>query len=153
MGYVKKDRLAYMGVDFHRIFKARRKILWLPKRGFDSRLFTIIIVSEDNALAGAVVAIQTFGDFLGLHPHLHILCTDRCSRWVKRHIPVQGRQRGEVFWRPGMVPQKTAGCKHSPPCALMYRVRVSRWLGAMVTSVMSVAGKEKYWTRMTPSIL
>jgi len=27
---------------------------------------------------GAVIAIQTFGDFLGFNPHLHVLCSDGC---------------------------------------------------------------------------
>jgi hypothetical protein len=31
-----------------------------------------------QAVPGAVIAIQTFGDFLGFNPHSHILCTDRC---------------------------------------------------------------------------
>ena len=35
-------------------------------------------VPEDDAVPGAVIAIHTFGDFLGWHPHLHILCTDGC---------------------------------------------------------------------------
>lgn len=29
-------------------------------------------------MSGAVVAIQTFGDFLGFHPHRHILVSDGC---------------------------------------------------------------------------
>lgn len=29
-------------------------------------------------MPGAVVAIQTFGGFLGFHPHLHILVSDGC---------------------------------------------------------------------------
>ena len=33
-------------------------------------------VQEEEAVPGAVVAIHSFGDFLGWHPHLHILCTD-----------------------------------------------------------------------------
>ncbi|MFO7740095.1 MAG: transposase [Desulfatiglandaceae bacterium] len=33
---------------------------------------------EEDAVPGAVVAIHSFGDFLGWHPHLHILCTDGC---------------------------------------------------------------------------
>jgi hypothetical protein len=33
---------------------------------------------DDKAVPGAVVAIQTFGDFLGFHPHLHILVSDGC---------------------------------------------------------------------------
>ncbi len=27
---------------------------------------------------GAVIAIQTLGDFLGFNPHLHVLCSDGC---------------------------------------------------------------------------
>ena len=33
---------------------------------------------EGGAVPGAVIAIQTFGDFLGFNPHLHILCSDGC---------------------------------------------------------------------------
>ena len=29
-------------------------------------------------IPGAVIAVQTFGDFLGFHPHLHILCRGGC---------------------------------------------------------------------------
>ncbi|MFO7600951.1 MAG: transposase [Candidatus Desulfacyla sp.] len=36
------------------------------------------VVPEEDAVPGAVVAIHSFGDFLGWHPHLHILCTDGC---------------------------------------------------------------------------
>jgi hypothetical protein len=35
-------------------------------------------VPEEGAVPGAVIAIHTFGDFLGWHPHLHVLCTDGC---------------------------------------------------------------------------
>ena len=35
-------------------------------------------VPEEDAVPGAVIAIHTFGDFLGWHPHLHVLCTDGC---------------------------------------------------------------------------
>ena len=35
-------------------------------------------VPEKDAVPGAVIAIHTFGDFLGWHPHLHVLCTDGC---------------------------------------------------------------------------
>jgi hypothetical protein len=30
------------------------------------------------AIPGAAIAIQTFGDFLGYHPHRHILFLDGC---------------------------------------------------------------------------
>ena len=32
----------------------------------------------DSAAPGAVVAVQTFGDFLNFNPHLHIVATDGC---------------------------------------------------------------------------
>jgi len=35
-------------------------------------------VSEESSVPGAVIAIQSFGDFLGFNPHLHILGTDGC---------------------------------------------------------------------------
>ncbi|HDR15672.1 MAG TPA: IS91 family transposase, partial [Desulfobacteraceae bacterium] len=38
----------------------------------------IVPVPEEDAVSGAVVAIHSFGDFLGWHHHLHILCTDGC---------------------------------------------------------------------------
>jgi hypothetical protein len=40
--------------------------------------FFTAVVTEKEAVPGAVIAVQTFGDFLGFHPHLHILCTDGC---------------------------------------------------------------------------
>jgi endonuclease III len=33
---------------------------------------------EESAVPGAVFAIQSFGDFLGFNPHLHVLCSDGC---------------------------------------------------------------------------
>jgi len=36
------------------------------------------VVPGEDAVPGAVIAIHSFGDFLGWHPHLHILCTDGC---------------------------------------------------------------------------
>jgi hypothetical protein len=35
-------------------------------------------VPEEDTVPGAVIAIQSFGDFLGFNPHLHIPCTDGC---------------------------------------------------------------------------
>ena len=35
-------------------------------------------VSSEEAMPGAVIAIQTFGDFLNFNPHLHIIATDGC---------------------------------------------------------------------------
>ena len=33
---------------------------------------------QDDPIPGAVIAVQTFGDFLGFNPHCHILVTDGC---------------------------------------------------------------------------
>jgi len=35
-------------------------------------------VNKQDAAPAAVASIQTFGDFLGFNPHLHILCADGC---------------------------------------------------------------------------
>jgi hypothetical protein len=35
-------------------------------------------VQEEDAMPGAVIAIQTFGDFLVFNPHCYILVTDGC---------------------------------------------------------------------------
>ena len=42
------------------------------------RMFLRETVPQRGAVPGAVIAIQTFGDFLGFHPHCHVLCTDGC---------------------------------------------------------------------------
>ena len=39
---------------------------------------------EENAIPGAVIAIQTFGDFLNFNPHCHVLCTDGVFMKVAR---------------------------------------------------------------------
>ena len=33
---------------------------------------------ENDPIPGAVIAVQTFGDFLGFNPYCHILVTDGC---------------------------------------------------------------------------
>ena len=42
------------------------------------KLFYTTGVRDPKAVPSAVVAIQIFGDFLGFHPHLHILVSDGC---------------------------------------------------------------------------
>jgi hypothetical protein len=49
----------------------------LSRCAWDSlKVFFRAIVPEEDAIPGAVIAIQTFGDFLGFNPHCHALCTD-----------------------------------------------------------------------------
>ena len=40
------------------------------------KVFFQTIVPEEDAVPGAVITIQTFGDFLNFNPHCHVLCTD-----------------------------------------------------------------------------
>jgi len=42
------------------------------------KVFLQDAVHENNPIPGAVIAVQTFGDFLGFNPHCHILVTDGC---------------------------------------------------------------------------
>jgi len=63
-----------------RYFLYDRKLLAdLSRCAWESlKVFLKEAVPENDALCGAVIAIQTFGDFLGLNPHCHILMTDGC---------------------------------------------------------------------------
>ena len=42
------------------------------------------VIPQNNPILGAVIVIQTFGDFLGFDPHCHFLVTDGCFLW-ERH--------------------------------------------------------------------
>ena len=63
-----------------RYFLYDRKLLSdLSRCGWKAlKAFYTTGVREQKAVCGAVVAIQTFGDFLAFHPHLHILVSDGC---------------------------------------------------------------------------
>lgn len=41
-------------------------------------LYYKIEVGKDNTMLAATASIQTFGNFLGFNPHLHILASDGC---------------------------------------------------------------------------
>ncbi|HKK90596.1 MAG TPA: transposase [Desulfobacteraceae bacterium] len=36
------------------------------------------VVSDENAVPGASITVQTYGDFLNFNPHLHAIVTDGC---------------------------------------------------------------------------
>ncbi len=63
-----------------RYFLYDRKLLAaLSRSAWESlKLFMQQAVPEKEPIPGAVIAIQTFGDFLGFNPHCHILMTDGC---------------------------------------------------------------------------
>ena len=63
-----------------RYFLYDRKLLaYLSRCAWESlKIFLQDAVPERNTIPGAVIAIQTFGDFLGFNPHCHILVTDGC---------------------------------------------------------------------------
>jgi len=49
-----------------------------PEKFVSSILVMQEAVPEKEPIPGAVIAVQTFGDFLGFNPHCHILVTDGC---------------------------------------------------------------------------
>jgi hypothetical protein len=63
-----------------RYFLYDRKLLaGLSRCAWDAlKVFLQHSVPETDPILGAVIAIQTFGDFLGFNPHCHILVTDGC---------------------------------------------------------------------------
>jgi hypothetical protein len=58
-------------------------------------------VPEKNPIPGAVIAIQTFGDFLGFNPHCHVLVTDGCfyGRGMFRVAPPLDLKKLEAIFR------------------------------------------------------
>jgi len=63
-----------------RHFLYERKLLSdLSRCGWEAlKLYFKKAVKGKKAVPGAVVSIQTFGDFLGFNPHLHVLISDGC---------------------------------------------------------------------------
>ena len=68
-----------------RYFLYDRKLLaGLSRCAWESlKIFMQQAVPEKEPIPGAVIAVQTFGDFLGFNPHCHILLTDGCFYGVK----------------------------------------------------------------------
>ena len=66
------------------------------------KIFIREAVPEKNPIPGAVIAIQTFGDFLGFNPHCHILVTDGCfygDRGMFRVAPPLELKKLEAIFR------------------------------------------------------
>jgi len=63
-----------------RYFLYDRKLLSdLSRCGWEAlNLYFKKAVTGKKSVPGAVIAIQFFGDFLGFHPHLHVLISDGC---------------------------------------------------------------------------
>jgi hypothetical protein len=63
-----------------RYFLYDRKLLsGLSRCGWESlKTFFKSTTTDPKAVPGAVIAIQSYGDFLGFNPHLHILISDGC---------------------------------------------------------------------------
>jgi hypothetical protein len=57
----------------------RKLLADLSRCAWDTlKVFFKDTVHEKETIPGAVIAVQTFGDFLGFNPHCHILVTDGC---------------------------------------------------------------------------
>jgi hypothetical protein len=79
-----------------RYFLYNRKLLAdLSRCGWESlKAFFQEAVSEEDALPGAVIAIQSFGDFLGFNSHLHVLTSDGCFYGQGMFRPALARKVG-----------------------------------------------------------
>ncbi|HPC33982.1 MAG TPA: transposase [Syntrophales bacterium] len=87
-----------------RYFLYDRKLLAdLSRCAWESlKIFLREAVPEKEPIPGAVIAIQTFGDFLGFNPHCHILVTDGCfygSRGMFRVAPLLELKKLEAIFR------------------------------------------------------
>jgi hypothetical protein len=57
----------------------RKRLTDLSRCGWESlKAYFTSCSRHSDAVPGAVIAIQTFGDLLGYNPHLHVLITDGC---------------------------------------------------------------------------
>ena len=57
----------------------RKRLTDLSRCGWESlKAYFTSCRKNNDALPGAVIVIQTFGDLLGYHPHLHVLISDCC---------------------------------------------------------------------------
>jgi hypothetical protein len=88
------------------------------------KLFLRETVSERNPITGAVIAIQTFGDFLGFNPHCHVLVTDGFfyRRGMYRVAPPLDLKKLEGIFR------------HKVFKILLAKGRITRDLVAMVSN-------------------
>ena len=87
-----------------RCFLYDRKLLAdLSRCAWESlKIFLQEAVPETDPIPGAVIAVQTFGDFLGFNPHCHILVTDGCfygSRGMFRVAPPLELKKLEAIFR------------------------------------------------------
>lgn len=80
----------------------RRLLSDLSRCGWDTlKAFFKEAVPEQDAVPGATIAIQSFGDFLGFNPHLHVLCSDGCfyGDGLLRVAPhFDAKPLEKVFW-------------------------------------------------------
>ncbi len=59
----------------------RRRLAKLAKAAYETvKEFLTSAVGERDAVPGAVVCVQTYGEFLDFHPHLHMLTSWGCFR-------------------------------------------------------------------------
>ena len=65
------------------------------------KVFLRKAVPEKDPIPGAVIAIQTFGDFLGFNPRLHVLVTDGCfyGKGMFRVAPPLDLKKLEAIFR------------------------------------------------------
>jgi len=80
-----------------KLLAALSRCAWESLKGFIQDA-----VPENDPIPGAVIAMQTFGDFLGFNPHCHILVTDGCfygDRGMFRVAPPLELKKLETLFR------------------------------------------------------
>ncbi len=130
-----------------RYFLYDRKLLSdLSRCGWEAlKTFYTTTVRDPKAVSGAVVAIQTFGDFLGFHPHLHILVSDGCffkNGMFSVSPAVEIKALEEIFRHKVLRMLLSKGKKETSAwsgllqCVLMCPTRAIRWFGIMAFTAM-----------------
>jgi hypothetical protein len=80
----------------------RRLLHDLSRCAWESlKVFMQDVIPQRNPLPGAVIAVQTFGDFLGFNPHCHILITDGCfygNGMFRVAPPLELKKLEAIFW-------------------------------------------------------
>lgn len=73
---------------------------------------------------------------------------DLYSGGIQGPLPVKGWEKGKGFRCLRVAPQKTAGCKHSRPCAHTFPTKENKWFVTMDITAMSSGVEGKIKTRM-----
>ena len=81
---------------------------------------------KKQAIPGVIVAIQTFGDLVTFHPHLHAVVSDALfvpNDWLSIVLTIDRKKIEELFRHP--VLKMLVSASPSRRCALIQRAKAS----------------------------